>query len=616
MKSLVYITLLLTIFSYCSVPIACKEARTQSSTHQLEAQVEDCPLWFFYNTTTNNCECYNQIPDFNGPAGKCIGQRAYIPYGYFVTYSKGELFCSYTAIFYEQDALATYNSSKHEPDFLKLPGNISELNDYVCGSANRRGLLCGECIDGFGPSATWSEMKCSNCTTALARYGVVIFLLSELLPVSILYFIILIFQVNLTSAPMITFILYSNVVFMSINYNMYYSGNLKIFFDILLTFHGVFNLDFFRYAIPPFCLSSKLKIIHIFYLQYISAIFPFILVGFTWVSVELHSCNCKVVVWIWRMLNKLLFEHINVNLNNTKKSVIDTFATFFLLSFAKITFLVLMPLYPVEAFAINTTTLTSSTFYLSALDPSVKLFSKHNIPYVAVSILLFLMVILPPILLIALYPVRAFRALLFKCCRRMDLISIFVEKFHSCYRDGLDGGRDMRSFASLYFITTLICYVFWATSFISSYYLIALSLLASALLVLIIQPHKEKYMSITDALILTNTAVLAVTLDYYDYSYSNSNGYSVWLYMISAAILVTVPPVWLICFVTFKSFRTEIIVLLTVMKEKLVHRCCNLLLKCVRRNEDQYDQEVEDFSTDRMLHPEENIQWGYGSVTY
>ena len=50
-----------------------------------------------------------------------------------------------------------------------------------------------------------------------------------------------------------------------------------------------------------------------------------------------------------------------------------------------------------------------------------------------------------------LLPVRAFKGLLFKCCQCMDFINFFVEKFYSCYRDGLDGGRGMRSFASLYF---------------------------------------------------------------------------------------------------------------------------------------------------------------------
>ena len=32
----------------------------------------------------------------------------------------------------------------------------------------------------------------------------------------------------------------------------------------------------------------------------------------------------------------------------------------------------------------------------------------------------------------------------------MATLTIFVEKFYSCYKDDLDSGKDMRSFASLY----------------------------------------------------------------------------------------------------------------------------------------------------------------------
>ena len=38
-----------------------------------------------------------------------------------------------------------------EPGFISLPENVSELNDYMCGPMNRKGLVCSECIDGFGP---------------------------------------------------------------------------------------------------------------------------------------------------------------------------------------------------------------------------------------------------------------------------------------------------------------------------------------------------------------------------------------------------------------------------------------------------------------------------------
>ena len=128
-------------------------------------------LWFFYNAATNQCECYNRIPNFNGPdptAIKCIGQRALIYYNdYIMTYSNEELLVG-QSLFFQIDAYTGYSSLVDKRDFIELPSNITELNDYMCGPANRKGSLCSECIDGFGPSATSSEVMCSNCTTTFA----------------------------------------------------------------------------------------------------------------------------------------------------------------------------------------------------------------------------------------------------------------------------------------------------------------------------------------------------------------------------------------------------------------------------------------------------------------
>ena len=33
-----------------------------------------------------------------------------------------------------------------EPGYIKLPHNISELNDYMCGPMNRKGFLCEQCM--------------------------------------------------------------------------------------------------------------------------------------------------------------------------------------------------------------------------------------------------------------------------------------------------------------------------------------------------------------------------------------------------------------------------------------------------------------------------------------
>ena len=104
-----------------------------------------------------------------------------------MTYSNGELFVG-QSLFFHIDACTGYSSPVDERNFIELPSNITELNGYMCGSANRKGSLCSVCIDSFGPLATSSEIMCSNCITTFARYySVLVYLLSELIPVSTLF---------------------------------------------------------------------------------------------------------------------------------------------------------------------------------------------------------------------------------------------------------------------------------------------------------------------------------------------------------------------------------------------------------------------------------------------
>ena len=170
----------------------------QDSKVQLAYSVQ-CPPWFFYNSTTRQCECYDDdivmTYALYSEAIKCIKQKAFLRYSFYMTHSN-EKGLSMSYIFY-YDA-SGFIKPASQPGFIELPSNITELNDYMCGPTNRKGMLCSECIDGFGPSATSPKFKCSNCTNTSATYCIVIFLLSELVPVTVFYFIILILQVNLT----------------------------------------------------------------------------------------------------------------------------------------------------------------------------------------------------------------------------------------------------------------------------------------------------------------------------------------------------------------------------------------------------------------------------------
>ena len=84
--------------------------------------------------------------------------------------------------------------------YITLPENVSEINDYnMCKPLNRKGRVCSECMDGYGPAvmSVGFDIQCANCTGTW--YGVPLFLFLELFPITVFYFIILIFQINITS---------------------------------------------------------------------------------------------------------------------------------------------------------------------------------------------------------------------------------------------------------------------------------------------------------------------------------------------------------------------------------------------------------------------------------
>ena len=597
-------------FEYCVITLImvihlakCKETgvnlRSPVNQTQLAGSVQ-CPAWFFYNSSTRQCECYGDNTVYPG-AVKCMKQKAYLKYNFYMTHSSERgLFLCY--IFY-YDA-SGFIKPANQPGFIELPSNISGLNDYMCGPSNRKGNLCSKCIDGFGPSATSPKFKCSNCTNAFGRYGIVIFLLSELVPVTIFYFIILVLQVNLTSSPMVSFIFHSQLVHNVINYHIVDPADqMKYFLSIASLFHGVWNLSFLRYVIPPFCISPNLQIIHIVYLQSISIVFPFLLIAITWICIKLYSCNCVVLVWLWRALTQLFLRHIKANRTVT---VIDVFATFFLLSYAKLMFVLAIPMITAEVVHINDTTLVSNTIHKSTLDPSEQLLRRsHLIQVSVISILAYLTAVLPPVLLLALYPFRAFRSLLFKCCssRCMASLAIFVEKFYNCYRDGLDGGRDMRSCASLPFIVVLLGFAMWAIGGNYNYYLLSAFCMFWSLSVVICQPYKKKYMAISDAVTLAITSILSIII----FNQSTSR-----YYQTALQVFGTIPMLWLVGFVIFK---TKIKTSLNQIREKL--------LNCGNRNKEgseaQHIQQIGNFSdiseADRILHPEQYINREYDSIS-
>ena len=599
------------LFLCLAISVVCCH-QSEESTGSTESQMDEgdqCPPWYFFNTSSSQCECYSS-PSTDHIV-KCTEQAVLLKSGYCMTHKDGEgLFVSLCNYF----EITRYNLS-NEDGYISLPNNISELNDYMCGPLNRKGVLCSECINGFGPSITSIGHTCSNCSTS-AWYGVPLYLFLEFVPITVFYFIVLFFRINATSAPMIAFVFYcqigvSSFLIMSNRY-LFNTSLTYHFLNILITFYGIWNLDFFRYIIPPFCVSPHIKSIHITFLYYISAFYPLCLIAITWICIELYSRNFKFVVWLWsKVKGCLLKTNAKLDVNNT---MIDVFATFFLLSYAKLVFTSFRTIS--YGITINAYNFTEKKILHVKSDQSIGYFSTEHLPFAIASTTIIVFLILPLPLLLALFPINAFRTLLFKCGlgnRPMAALNLFLDKFYSCYRDGLDGGRDMRSFVSVHFVLRVLGNYLSVDEILVdlSFSIVILLYFVSCILFAIVRPYKRQYMNVVDTLIFANMALLSLVLDKYSGQRSNSNSSSAF-YEISGSVLSTIPLLAITGIILYRIFKKQL------MKLLCCTRLCNSNILIVAEDTEAsviLDGIDDPELPDRMLHPECYVgQPSYGST--
>ena len=441
--------------------------------------------------------------------------------GHCLTYENGKGAYEFKCPYFQ---LKGHQVSDYESGYIKLPDNISELNDHMCGPMNRKGFLCEECIDGFSVSMTSVEHKCSNCTDAW--YGIPLYLVTELVPITAFYLLILIFQIHLTSSPMTSFILYSQTVIYVIAIDrppplekVIPQHEKSFLFNFNLFLYGPWNLDFLRYILPPFCVTSGLSLKHTAILGYVSILYPLFLIFLTWVCIELHGRNFKLIVYLFAPFRKCLgnFKQDWAE----KRDIVDLFSAFFLLSYSRL-------MYQASLFLANAKVTHADTYgnwslkYILVYDTNIIYGSSKYIVIAVVSVfILFIFNILPALVLV-LYPFKMFRAFLFKCRLDTLCLSAFMEKFHGCYRNGLNGGKDMRSFAGVYFFLRFLPFFYYPCQlykipFSFGSYLV-LIFLSATLLIAIARPYKENYMNVFDTLLLGHLTFMSkiLTDDYYD----------------------------------------------------------------------------------------------------
>ncbi len=414
--------------------------------------------------------------------------------GYCMTHEEG--IGTYIARCPDYYQLDGHNTTSN-PGYIKLPDNVSELNDYMCGPMNRKGFLCEDCVDGYGTSITGVGYKCSNCSEAW--YGVPLYLMIEFIPITIFLAILLIFQINIASPIVSSFILSSQFIVYQLIFTRRYPIDLIVhhsssnpLFKINLALYGIPTLDFFRRILPPFCVSSSVQHIHAAFLGYVSVLYSASLMFLIWMAIKLHDRGCRILVSLWKPFQRCFTTlRRKINLRN---DVIDIFASLIFLSHSKLLYQLSM------LFRCTTVTFDSEideyknwTEKVMITDKSIN--CSYSANYYLLAILPFLSVIvfnILPALLLVLYPFKNFRKLLSKCKLNGLALTTFVEKFHCFYKNGLDGDMDLRSFSGLHFFVIL------SSSFYPNWSYWTALFLTSALLIAYFKPYKEYYMTVYD----------------------------------------------------------------------------------------------------------------------
>ena len=415
----------------------------------LGATNTSCPTGFYYNTTTNKCEC-DEFFVKQGFINVCDQQgRAYLNTRFCVSsapdnnsYFVGECPTPMKKHYLENNRI-----------YSLLPRDPALLTDVVCGPYNREGLLCGKCIDGYGLPIYSTNLTCAKYTSSVFKY-----LCVQFLPLTFFFLIVVISRINITASPLLGYCLFCQFYYQAsvwwyrciFDYiHDYASERIKTLDHVSRVLSEFWTLLLFKSLVPPFCISEALNSSHVLMLNLVPAVYILFLVVTFCVLVELHAKNYRCINFVLKPLSPILTK-LNISGSN---AIIRAFATFVFLSAITTVTTFAFLVVTTDAYSSVTHNFTK-VLYLDTTVP-YPVHEKSLIVIIFFAAVPCVFLVLIPALLLLVYPTRIYRSLSRLISTRKQLaITTFAEALHSCFKDGLNGTRDYRSVAGLIIVAS------------------------------------------------------------------------------------------------------------------------------------------------------------------
>ena len=445
-----------------------------------------CPTWLYYSNVTGGCECGYQTASIH--CNK-LTMEAVMKSGYCITYSGQD------GVFYGGICPIRYTVNNTNRLYSELPSVPALLEEAMCGPYNRKGFQCSECIDGYGPAVYSLDRTCVDCSKLSTGSAICLYILADLVPITLFFIAVMIFRFKITSGPILGYVMFCQGFSVAMEYdaNIYSflhshsSPYIRTFVEVLMVIFEFWNLRFLKAFIPPFCISDKITGVHVLLLNSLPSIYPIVLVIMSFILIDLHGRNYKVIRILCKPFALVLRKAQTRAV--TSDALIRAFATFILLSSTTNMFAMYAMLQSVHMWRNTDHSLYRTVLYF---DANIDFLSRSHIVFLLIaSVQCFFLVLIPSVVL-SLYPSRFYRFLSRGInARKQQAIRTFAEALHSCFKDGLNGTLDYRAvagvlifgfpllgvwclvvqktIASQYDIDICACYAFSFLSFFISY---------------------------------------------------------------------------------------------------------------------------------------------------
>ena len=389
-------TLVLLLFTV----VSCQSSRWNSDVIKLSdneythcSNDSMCPTWFICNSE-KKCQCGNGHTDAIVCDDKSLTSA--ILDCHCVTYDGESQSTFVGSCFYNCEN----HKSERERDLVyhQLPKEREMLiNRSVCSYFHRTGLLCVDCEGGHSPLVLSYNLSCVRCPDGHKNWWK--FILVCFLPLTMFYLFVVVFNVNVTSSRLHGVVWFSQTLsmpaFVRVVMSSLSHGDpwLLKATQAFAVFYSFWNLDLFRSVIPEICLN--VTTLQTLALEYLVALYPFVLILCSYFIIELYDKRVAFIVTAWKPLHKMLT--IFRMSWDVRTSVIDSFATFFLLSYVKILSVSTDLLVPTQVYQLGSSKSIFGLYY----SPSVIYFGHDHFPYAILAIvILTLFVSIPTITLV------------------------------------------------------------------------------------------------------------------------------------------------------------------------------------------------------------------------